>query len=51
MAVPRTHPWADRPAIRARELKSETMLLKGIGPLLRDHILEVSREGPRVSSA
>jgi len=51
VAVPRAHPWVARPAIPARELKSETMLLMGIGHCLRDHVLEVCPEVSRFSQS
>ncbi len=51
VAVPRHHAWADRPAISSRELKSETMLLLGIGHCFRDHVFEVCPELSRYSQA
>jgi LysR family hydrogen peroxide-inducible transcriptional activator len=51
VAVPASHPWAARPAIDARELKSETMLLLGAGHCFRDHVLGVCPELSRFSQA
>jgi LysR family hydrogen peroxide-inducible transcriptional activator len=51
VAVPAAHPWAARPAIDARELKSETMLLLGVGHCFRDHVLGVCPELSRFSQA
>ncbi|HYD63645.1 MAG TPA: hydrogen peroxide-inducible genes activator [Noviherbaspirillum sp.] len=50
VALPRHHPWADRPAIRAEDLKSETMLLLGNGHCFRDQVLEVCPEMSRFST-
>ena len=49
-ALPSTHPLAQRDAISATELKSETMLLLGNGHCFRDHVLEVCPEFARFSS-
>jgi LysR family hydrogen peroxide-inducible transcriptional activator len=48
--VPVSHPFAERKAITAQELKSETMLLLGTGHCFRDHVLEVCPEFARFSS-
>ena len=50
VAVPRTHPLAQRSSISADELKRETMLLLGTGHCFRDHVLEVCPEYARFSS-
>ncbi len=50
VAVPSTHPLAEREAINAQELKRETMLLLGTGHCFRDHVLEVCPEFARFSS-
>ena len=50
VAVPRTHPLAQRSSISAEELKRETMLLLGTGHCFRDHVLEVCPEYARFSS-
>lgn len=50
VAVPSNHPLAVRKAIRAEELKQETMLLLGTGHCFRDHVLEVCPEFARFSS-
>jgi LysR family hydrogen peroxide-inducible transcriptional activator len=50
VALPRHHPWADRPAINAQDLKSETMLLLGNGHCFRDQVLEVCPEMSRFST-
>jgi LysR family hydrogen peroxide-inducible transcriptional activator len=50
VAVPRTHPLAQRERISAEELKRETMLLLGAGHCFRDHVLEVCPEFARFSS-
>jgi len=49
-AVPSNHPMANRKAVRAEELKRETMLLLGTGHCFRDHVLEVCPEFARFSS-
>ena len=49
-AVPSNHPLASHKAIRAEELKQETMLLLGTGHCFRDHVLEVCPEFARFSS-
>ena len=51
VAVPRSHPLAQRASISAEELKRETMLLLGAGHCFRDHVLEVCPEFARFSSA
>jgi LysR family transcriptional regulator, hydrogen peroxide-inducible genes activator len=50
VALPRQHPWSDRPTIRAEDLKSETMLLLGNGHCFRDQVLEVCPEMSRFST-
>ena len=50
VALPRTHPLAQREHISAEELKQETMLLLGTGHCFRDHVLEVCPEYARFSS-
>ena len=44
VAVPKSHPLAERKHISAEELKQETMLLLGTGHCFRDHVLEVCPE-------
>lgn len=51
VAVPRTHPWAERRQIRSTELKEQTMLLLGHGHCFRDHVLEVCPELSRYSQS
>lgn len=50
VAVPKHHPWAERPSINAEELKSKTMLLLGNGHCFRDQVLEVCPEMSRFST-
>jgi LysR family hydrogen peroxide-inducible transcriptional activator len=50
VALPRHHAWAQRHAIAAEELKSETMLLLGNGHCFRDQVLEVCPEMSRFST-
>ncbi len=50
VAVPATHPLAQRTRITAEELKAETMLLLGNGHCFRDHVLEVCPEFARFST-
>jgi LysR family hydrogen peroxide-inducible transcriptional activator len=50
VAVPASHPLAQRDRISAEELKRETMLLLGAGHCFRDHVLEVCPEYARFSS-
>jgi LysR family hydrogen peroxide-inducible transcriptional activator len=50
VAVPASHPLAQRERISAEELKRETMLLLGAGHCFRDHVLEVCPEYARFSS-
>ena len=50
IAVPKTHPLAQRASIASEELKRETMLLLGTGHCFRDHVLEVCPEYARFSS-
>ncbi len=49
-AVPSNHHLASHKAIKAEELKQETMLLLGTGHCFRDHVLEVCPEFARFSS-
>ncbi len=51
VAVPATHPLAQRSTISAAQLKQETMLLLGAGHCFRDHVLEVCPEFARFSSS
>ncbi len=51
VAVPVSHPWADRSEIDANELKLETMLLLGSGHCFRDQVLEVCPELSRFSAS
>ena len=51
VALPKHHPWSDRSAIRAEDLKSETMLLLGNGHCFRDQVLEVCPEMSRFSTS
>lgn len=50
IAMPHQHPWVERQAISARDLKSETMLLLGNGHCFRDQVLEVCPEMARYSA-
>ncbi|MCY4745957.1 hydrogen peroxide-inducible genes activator [Pelomonas sp. UHG3] len=50
VALPASHPMADRATISAEELKRETMLLLGTGHCFRDHVLEVCPEFARFAS-
>ncbi len=50
VAVPKSHPLAQRKSITSEELKKETMLLLGTGHCFRDHVLEVCPEFARFSS-
>jgi LysR family hydrogen peroxide-inducible transcriptional activator len=50
VAVPKSHPLAQRTQISAEELKRETMLLLGTGHCFRDHVLDVCPEFARFSS-
>jgi LysR family transcriptional regulator, hydrogen peroxide-inducible genes activator len=50
VAVPASHPLAQRTAIAAEALKRETLLLLGTGHCFRDHVLEVCPEYARFSS-
>ncbi|MBN4668100.1 LysR family transcriptional regulator [Pandoraea nosoerga] len=49
VALPRSHPWAERAQIDAGDLKQETMLLLGSGHCFRDHVLGVCPELMRFS--
>jgi LysR family hydrogen peroxide-inducible transcriptional activator len=51
VAMPKHHLWAQRDAIAAEELKSETMLLLGNGHCFRDQVLEVCPEMSRFSTS
>ncbi|RZI41819.1 hydrogen peroxide-inducible genes activator [Herbaspirillum sp. HC18] len=51
VALPKNHPWANRSAIHAEELKTETMLLLGNGHCFRDQVLEVCPEMSRFSTS
>jgi len=51
VALPKHHPWSDRPTIKAEDLKSETMLLLGNGHCFRDQVLEVCPEMSRFSTS
>ncbi len=50
IAAPKSHPFAQRDAVSADELKRETLLLLGTGHCFRDHVLEVCPEYARFSS-
>jgi len=50
IAVPASHPLAQRQTVSAEELKQETMLLLGNGHCFRDHVLEVCPEFARFAS-
>jgi LysR family transcriptional regulator, hydrogen peroxide-inducible genes activator len=50
VAVPASHPLAQRQSISSAELKQETMLLLGTGHCFRDQVLEVCPEFARFSS-
>ena len=50
VAVPASHPLAQRSSIGSEELKQETMLLLGTGHCFRDQVLEVCPEFARFSS-
>ena len=50
VATPAGHSWEGRKTISAEELKSETMLLLGVGHCFRDQVLEVCPEMARFSS-
>jgi len=49
VALPKQHPWAQRPGISSSELKEETMLLLGAGHCFRDQVLEACPELSPVS--
>jgi len=49
VAMPKGHPWEHRSAIKADDLKLETMLLLGNGHCFRDHVLGVCPELMRFS--
>ena len=50
VALPDSHPLAQRQRISSEELKKETMLLLGTGHCFRDHVLEVCPEFARFAS-
>jgi LysR family hydrogen peroxide-inducible transcriptional activator len=50
VAMPKSHPWANRAVITAEDLKTETMLLLGNGHCFRDQVLEVCPEMARFST-
>ena len=50
IAVPSSHPLAQRHSLSAEALKQETMLLLGNGHCFRDHVLEVCPEFARFAS-
>ncbi len=50
VAVPAAHPWAQRKAIPADELKQQNMLLLGSGHCFRDQVLEVCPELSRFAA-
>ena len=50
VAVPKSHPLAQRDSVTSEEIKAETMLLLGTGHCFRDHVLEVCPEYARFSS-
>ena len=50
VAMPKSHAWATRKSIPAKDLKSETMLLLGTGHCFRDQVLEVCPEMARYSA-
>jgi LysR family transcriptional regulator, hydrogen peroxide-inducible genes activator len=47
VAVPAGHAWEGRKNVSAQELKSETMLMLGVGHCFRDQVLEVCPEMAR----
>ena len=51
VAMPKGHPWANRPFIDADDLKTETMLMLGSGHCFRDQVLEVCPEISRFSTS
>jgi LysR family transcriptional regulator, hydrogen peroxide-inducible genes activator len=50
VAVPAGHAWETRKQVSAEELKSENMLMLGVGHCFRDQVLEVCPEMARFSS-
>jgi len=50
VAMPGSHPWAERDRINSVDLKNETMLLLGNGHCFRDQVLEVCPEMARFST-
>ncbi|MDO4232153.1 MAG: LysR substrate-binding domain-containing protein [Lautropia sp.] len=51
VAVPTSHPWAERASVDSAELKEQTMLLLGNGHCFRDQVLQVCPELSRYSQA
>jgi LysR family hydrogen peroxide-inducible transcriptional activator len=50
VAVPAGHAWESRKSVSAQELKSETMLMLGVGHCFRDQVLEVCPEMARFAT-
>jgi LysR family transcriptional regulator, hydrogen peroxide-inducible genes activator len=50
VAVPAGHAWEGRKNVTAEELKSQTMLMLGVGHCFRDQVLEVCPEMARFAS-
>lgn len=50
VAVPAGHAWEGRKSVTATELKSETMLMLGVGHCFRDQVLEVCPEMARFAA-
>ena len=50
VAVPTSHPLAQRPSVSTQELKRETMLLLGTGHCFRDQVLDVCPEFARFAT-
>ncbi|MGL4576853.1 MAG: LysR substrate-binding domain-containing protein [Burkholderiaceae bacterium] len=51
VAVPAGHAWEGRKNVSAQELKSETMLMLGVGHCFRDQVLEVCPEMARFAQS
>lgn len=51
VAVPAGHAWEGRKSVSAQELKSETMLMLGVGHCFRDQVLEVCPEMARFAQS
>ncbi len=47
VAVPKSHPFAQRDFVDIEDLKNETMLLLGMGHCFRDHVIEACPDSPR----